>query len=80
VLGGIFRFIGTLLLVALVLAVLLIALDCTNYAHNPDHSTAYAIIESVRNSIPADALAAYDEIKAQAFEVWQRFLERFVDA
>lgn len=72
--GGLMRFIGSLLALSVVLALALVALDCTAYAHDPSHATIYAIVQSVRNAIPANVLAVYDELKLQAAEIWSRFV------
>ncbi len=65
--GGLFHFIGTLLILAVVVLMALIVLDCTPYASDPNHPTIYAIVTSVRNAIPADALLEYEQLKAKAF-------------
>lgn len=65
--GGLFRFIGTLILLAVVVLMALVVLDCTPYASDPNHPTIYAIVASVRNAIPSDALLQYEIWKAKAF-------------
>lgn len=77
--GGLMRFVGSLLALAVTLAIALVALDCTAYAHDPAHTTVYAIVQSVRNAIPADALAVYDTIKAQALEAWGQVFDRLFE-
>jgi hypothetical protein len=64
--GGLFRFIGTLLLLAVVVLLALAVLDCTPYANDPNHPTIYAIVTSIRNAIPSSALMQYESIKAKA--------------
>jgi len=64
--GGLFHFIGTLLILALVVLLALIVLDCTPYASDPNHPTIYAIVTSVRNAIPSGALLEYEQLKAKA--------------
>jgi len=65
--GGLFHFLGTLLILAIVVLFALVVLDCTPYASDPNHPTIYAIVTSVRNAIPSGALMQYDLFKAKAF-------------
>ncbi len=65
--GGLFRFIGTLIILTVVVLMVLVVLDCTPYASDPNHPTIYAIVTSVRNAIPAGALLEYEQLKAKAF-------------
>lgn len=60
VLAGLFRFIGTMLVLAVVVVLVLAILDSTAYAHDPNHATIYAVLQSIRNAVPEDALAVYD--------------------
>lgn len=60
------KFILTLILLAAALVLAIAILDSTAYAHNPDNATAYAIIGSIRNAIPPDALTAYDAARENA--------------
>ena len=74
--GGLLRFITSLLALVVVLAVILIALDCTPYASDPAHATIYAVVQSMRNAFPPAALAVYDSVKAQAFEAVRHWFEQ----
>lgn len=65
--GGLFHFLGTLIVLAVVVLLALIVLDCTPYASDPNHPTIYAIVTSVRNAIPSSALLQYELFKAKAF-------------
>jgi len=52
---------------AVVVLMALVVLDCTPYSSDPNHPTIYAIVTSVRNAIPSDALFQYEIWKAKAF-------------
>jgi len=66
VLCGLFRFIGTMLALAVVVVLVLAILDSTAYAHDPNHATVYAVLQSVRNAVPEDTLAVYDFYREMA--------------
>jgi hypothetical protein len=65
VLAGLLRFLCTIIALAVVLIVALAVLDSTAYAHDPAHTTVYAVLQSVRNAVPSDALAVYDFYREQ---------------
>jgi len=79
IVGGVFRFIGTLLVLALILLIALVILDSTPYAHNPNNATAYAILSSIRNAIPAGALAKYEVVRSNVFNFVAGVLETLFD-
>lgn len=66
ILLGLLRFVFTLVILCVVLAVAIAILDSTAYAHDPAHTSAYAILFSIRNAVPPDALAVYDSVREQA--------------
>ena len=66
VLLSLLKFILTLVLLAAALLLAIAILDSTAYAHDPAHATAYAVIGSIRNAVPPDALAVYDAARESA--------------
>lgn len=66
IIAGLLRFIGTMLVLAAVLVLVFAALDSTLYAHDPDHASLYAVLQSVRNAVPQNTLSVYDSYREQA--------------
>lgn len=69
-LGGVFQFVFTLVVLAVLVAVAFIVLDYVASASGDGHSAARAILDSVRNAIPKSALDYYASIKAQYLDGW----------
>jgi len=61
---GLFKFIGVVIALAIIIALALAILDMTSYAHNPDNATAYAFITSVRNLFPENWIQTWDGWRA----------------
>ncbi|MPM54457.1 hypothetical protein SDC9_101235 [bioreactor metagenome] len=68
ILLGLLRFVFTLVILCVVLVLAIAILDSTAYAHDPAHASAYAILFSIRNAVPPDALAVYDSAREQALD------------
>ncbi len=68
ILLGLLRFVFTLVILCVVLVLAIAILDSTAYAHDPAHASAYAILFSIRNAVPSDALAVYDSVREQALD------------
>ena len=68
VLLGLVKFLLTLALLAAALLLAIAILDSTAYAHDPAHATVYAVIGSIRNAVPPDALAVYDAARISALD------------
>ena len=66
---GFLRFLVALLAILIVVALALVILDLTSYAHNPDNATAYAVDSGVRSLFPVAWLTRYDGWRA-SFLVW----------
>jgi len=69
-LGGLFRFLFSLAVLAVILAIAFIALDYTASASGDVHGAARAILDSARYAIPKQVLDAYAAIKAQFLDRW----------
>ena len=57
---GLLRFISTLVVIAIVVALALLILDLTDYAHDPANATAYAVDSGVRSLFSVEWLERYD--------------------
>ncbi|MDO4572377.1 MAG: hypothetical protein Q4C13_03335 [Clostridia bacterium] len=68
------RFISTVIAIAIVLALALLILDFTAYAHKPENATAYAVVTGVRNLFPEDSVAVYDLWRARLIGWFQDVL------
>ena len=68
--GGLFQFILTLLILAVLIAIAFVALDYAASVQGDGHSAARAILDSVRNAVPRRALDVYASIKAQYLDRW----------
>lgn len=66
ILLGLLRFVFTLVILCVILVLAIAILDSTAYAHDPAHTSAYAILFSIRNAVPPDVLAVYDSAREQA--------------
>lgn len=66
VLLGLLKLVFTLLLLAAALVAVIAILDSTKYAHDPANASVYAVIGSIRNAVPPDALAIYDAARTSA--------------
>ncbi|HWP21882.1 MAG TPA: hypothetical protein VN417_03980 [Candidatus Cryosericum sp.] len=66
ILLGLLRFVFTLVILCVVLAVAIAILDSTAYAHDPANASVYAILSSIRNAVPPNALAVYDSVREKA--------------
>ncbi len=75
-LSSLFRFLGSLLLIAFLVIAALVILDCTAYAHDPSNTIAYAIVSGARNMLPERALTVYETLKGQVFELWALFWKK----
>jgi hypothetical protein len=69
-LGGILRFLLSLVALAIILAVAFIALDYIASASGDGHGAARAILDSARNAIPQSVLDTYAAIKVQFLDRW----------
>jgi hypothetical protein len=69
-LGGVIRFLLSLVALALLLFVAFAALDYIASAAGDSHSTARAILDSVRYAVPQAWLAAYAAFKAAYLDHW----------
>ena len=71
VLLGLLKFALTLLVLAAALVAAIAILDSTRYAHDPANASVYAVIGSIRNAVPPDALAVYDAARERALAALQ---------
>ena len=69
-LGGVLRFLLSLVVLALLLAATFAVLDYVASASGDHNSTARAILDSARNAIPQGALDAYASFKAAYLNHW----------
>ena len=69
-LGGVLRFLVSLVALALLLFAAFAALDYIASASGDSHSTARAILDSARNAIPKSVLDAYASFKAAYLDRW----------
>ncbi|MEA4870294.1 MAG: hypothetical protein VB062_06615 [Christensenella sp.] len=69
-LGGVLRFLLSLVALALLLVAAFVALDYIASAGGDSHSTARALLDSVRNGIPNGVLEAYASFKAAYLDHW----------
>jgi len=68
ILLGLLRFVFTLIMLCVVLVLAIAILDSTAYAHDPANASVYAILSSIRNAVPPDALTVYDSVREQALD------------
>ena len=68
ILLGLLRFVLTLAILCIVLVLAIAILDSTAYAHDPANASVYAILSSIRNAVPPDALAVYDSVREQSLD------------
>ena len=69
-LGGVIRFLLSLVALAILLAVAFIALDYIASAQGDAHTTVRAILDSARNAIPKAWLDAYATFKTARLDNW----------
>ena len=70
IIGGLLRFLFSLLMLALLLAIAFIVLDYIASASGDSHGAARAILDSARYAIPKSVLDGYAEIKEQFLDRW----------
>jgi len=75
--GGLLRFLLSLAVLALILAVTFIILDYSASATGDMHGAARAILDSARYAIPQSALDAYAAIKVQFLDRWIAAITEF---
>lgn len=69
-LGGLLRFLLSLLVLAFILLIAFILLDYSASAAGDRHGAARAILDSARYAIPKSVLGLYAEAKAQFLDRW----------
>ena len=69
-LGGVLRFLLSLVALVILLAVAFITLDYIASAQGDAHTTVRAILDSARNAIPQGVLDAYASFKAAYLDHW----------
>ena len=70
IIGGLLRFLFSLLVLAFLLAIAFIVLDYIASASGDSHGAARAILDSARYAIPKSVLDGYAEIKEQFLDQW----------
>lgn len=65
---GLIKFIAALIALVVIVALVLVIFDMTDYARDPEHTTASAILTSVRNLFPASWVENYDLWRATFLE------------
>ncbi|MDD4312307.1 MAG: hypothetical protein PHW41_07495 [Eubacteriales bacterium] len=68
--GGLLRFLFSLVILAIILSIAFIVLDYSASASGDAHGAARAILDSARYAIPASVLDFYASIKAQFLDRW----------
>ena len=66
---SLFKFLGVVIAIVIMIALVLVIFDMTAYAHNPENTTVNAIITSIRNMFPDNWIHVYDGWRAR-FLVW----------
>ena len=69
-LGGLLRFILSLIVLGLILSIAFVALDYTASAAGDRHGAARAILDSARYAIPKSVLTLYATVKVQFLDRW----------
>ncbi len=77
VLGGLARFLLSLVALALLLALAFIALDYAASAAGDGQGAARAILNSARNAIPKGVLRAYADVKTLFLDRWVAAVTEF---
>ena len=70
IIGGLLRFLFSLLILALLLSIAFIVLDYIASASGDSSGAARAILDSARYAIPKSVLDGYAEMKAQFLDQW----------
>ncbi len=70
IIGGLLRFLFSLLMLALILTIAFVVLDYIASASGDSSGAARAILDSARYAIPKNVLDGYAEIKAQFLDQW----------
>lgn len=72
------RFMFSLVVLALLLLVAFIALDYVASAQNGAHTTAIAIVSSVKNALPERYLVVYSTIKERYLDSFFAWIQNFL--
>ncbi len=75
--GGFWGFVRTVIVLLVLVVLALVALDFTAFAHNPANSPVYEAVQFARGLLSENALAVYDNIKAQFIQLWHAAVARF---
>ena len=75
--GGLLRFVFSLLVLGVVLAIAFVALDYTASAAGDRHGAARAILDSARYAIPQSVLDLYATAKTQFLDRWMLAISDF---
>ena len=67
---GLLRFLLSLAALAILLALAFVVLDYVAASGEGTHTTAIAIVESVKNALPKEALLVYTSIKETYLDKW----------
>ena len=77
IIGGLLRFLFSLLVLALLLAIAFIVLDYIASASGDSSGAARAILDSARYAIPKSVLDGYAELKEQFLDQWVAHIIEF---
>ena len=75
---GLLRFVLSLVALAILLVLAFVVLDYIAASGNGAHTTATAIVESVKNGLPKEALLVYETIKETYLDKWLTWTQNFL--
>jgi len=70
IIGGLLRFLFSVVVLALLLAIAFVVLDYVASASGDTHGAARAILDSARYAIPKSVLDGYADVKEQFLDRW----------
>ena len=74
---GLLRFLLSIVVLAVLLALAFVVLDYVAASGDGTHTTAIAIVESVKNALPKEALLVYTNIKGTYLDAWLSWTQNF---